>query len=333
MEISTIPVIHVKSILDSVIRAGCDGDALLKQAGISRELLNTTRARITAEKFSLLVEQSGLELNDETNGFLHRPMPHGTFKMMCYACINCPTLEQFLRRGIEFYGIVNDGIGLELHDEGETARYSLTTKDPTLDPNNFLSLTLLGIIHRLSCWLIGQSMSLQAANFTHARPEYANDYNMLFRCPIRFDQARNSLVFSSNYLAKANVQTEQSLELFLDIPSQSLMSLPDYQNSLVERIRVLLKKVEDNNFPDLEFVAEKLEMSSATMRRRLRAEGSSYQMIKDDIRRDLAIYFLSRGSLSIEQVAEKIGFNEATSFYRAFKRWTGVTPRDYIKPS
>lgn len=332
MEISTVPVIHVQSILNSAVRGGCDGDALLQQVGISKEILNTNRARVPAGKFSQLAEQAGILLGDEINGFLPRPLLPGTFKMMCYACINCPTLGQFLQRGIAFYQIVSDGLELKLSVEGEVAYYTLTAKDPSLDPNNFLSLTLLGIIHRLSCWLIGKTMGLQLVGFTHARPEYANDYNMLFKSPIRFDQAENRLTFSSNYLAMENVQTEQSLEVFLDLPSHNLMSLPDYQNSLVEKIRIMIKKDVADNFPDLEYVADQLEVSSATMRRRLRAEGTSYQMIKDDIRRDSAIYYLSRGSLSIEQVAEKIGFTEATSFYRAFKRWTGVTPRDYIKP-
>jgi AraC-like DNA-binding protein len=62
----------------------------------------------------------------------------------------------------------------------------------------------------------------------------------------------------------------------------------------------------------------------------LRDEGSSYQQIKDDIRRDTAIHLLARGDTVIEDIAMQVGFSEATSFFRAFKRWTGVTPRAYL---
>lgn len=331
MEITTVPVIHVRAILESAIRCGCDGDELLRRAGISKEVLNTNKARVPAETFSLLSEQAAKLLDDEITGFLPSALKPGTFEMMCYACIHCPTLGHFLERGIRFYGIVTDGLTLEIKRKDDKAYYTLTPLYPQYDPTNFLSLVLFGIIHRLSCWLTGQTLTLQSVNFIHPRPEHANDYNALFRSPIRFDQSVNSLVFSASFLDMPVIQTEQSLSEFLTIPSASLMGLPDLQNSLVEKIRLMIKKDVAESFPDLELVAEKMEMSSATLRRRLRSEGTSYQMIKDDLRRDSAIYYLSRGVLSIEQVAENVGFTEATSFYRAFKRWTGVTPRDYIK--
>ncbi len=109
------------------------------------------------------------------------------------------------------------------------------------------------------------------------------------------------------------------------------MASPDASRSLVTRVRTLIKDGVSGQFPEFESVAESFHMTTATLRRRLRAEGSSYQQIKDDTRRDTAIYFLSRGTLSMEQVAENVGFSEPTSFFRAFKRWTGVTPRVYIK--
>ena len=109
-----------------------------------------------------------------------------------------------------------------------------------------------------------------------------------------------------------------------------LMSNPDLDNSLVSRIRSMIKHDVDGQFPEFELVADKLHLTTATLRRRLRSEGSSYQQLKDDIRRDTAIHLLSRGTVSMEQVAENVGFSEPTSFFRAFKRWTGVTPRAYL---
>ena len=83
-------------------------------------------------------------------------------------------------------------------------------------------------------------------------------------------------------------------------------------------------------FPEFNTIAKTLNLTTATLRRSLRAEGSSYQQLKDDIRRDTAIYHLGRGKISMDQVAESVGFSEPTSFFRAFKRWTGVTPRAYM---
>ena len=109
------------------------------------------------------------------------------------------------------------------------------------------------------------------------------------------------------------------------------MLISGQSDSYVSQIRGMIKGQVHDQFPEFEAVADSLHLTPITLRRRLRAEGSTYQQIKDDIRRDSAIYNLSRGKMSIEEVAESGGFTESTSFYRAFKRWTGVTPRDYIR--
>jgi AraC-like DNA-binding protein len=333
MEITTVPVIYVKSMLDSAVRNGCNAEDLLHKAGISSELLSTNKARVPALNYSQLSQEIIELLQDETHGFLSSPMRPGTFAMMCYASIHCPTLGLVLQRGVDFYRIVSDSLKLEISTKDDITCYTLSVDNEENDPNHVMTISLLGIIHRLSCWLIGKNVNLHSVSFTHSRPEHANNYNLLFKAPILFDQPENCICFSASYMDMPNTQTEQSLEEFLSIPSLNLMTIPDYHNSLVEKIRLMIKKDVEAHFPDLELIAQKLELSSATLRRRLRTEGTSYQIIKDDIRRDTAIYYLSRGSLSIEQVAEKVGFTEATSFYRAFKRWTGVTPRDYIKKS
>ena len=331
MEISTVSVFYVNSMLRSLARRGHHSSELLTKIGINADILSNQKARIRTEQFVALSENIIEVLNDESTGYLEPPTRPGTFAMMCYASIHRPTLGLFLQRGIDFYHTISDSFQLELIRDGDYVNYVLTTKSDAYDPDNILPLTLLAIIHRLSCWVIGQSLSLKSVNFSHARPQNAKDYNLLFKAPIVFDQPHNSLRFSIKQLELPNRQSEQNLEKFLTLPSLALMSLPDYENSLVDKIRMMIQQDVADHFPEFDTIAESLQLTSATLRRRLRTEGTSYQNIKDDIRRDTAIYLLSSGTKSIEQVAEDVGFTEPTSFYRAFKRWTGVTPRDYIK--
>lgn len=331
MEISTVSVFYVNSMLNSLARRGHDGSDLLVKIGINAEVLNNEKARVQTEQFVALSENIIDILKDENTGYLETPTRPGTFAMMCYASIHRPTLGLFLQRGIDFYHTISDAYQLQIVPDGDYVNYVLTINSDACDPDNILPLTLLSVIHRLSCWIIGQSLSLKSVNFSHSRPLNAKDYNLLFKAPIVFDQPQNSLRFSLKQLELPNRQSEQNLEDFLALPSLALMSLPDYENSLVDKIRMMIQKDVADHFPEFDTIAESLQLTSATLRRRLRTEGTSYQNIKDDIRRDTAIYLLSSGTKSIEQVAEDVGFTEPTSFYRAFKRWTGVTPRDYIK--
>ncbi|MBF3242169.1 helix-turn-helix transcriptional regulator, partial [Pseudomonas aeruginosa] len=98
--------------------------------------------------------------------------------------------------------------------------------------------------------------------------------------------------------------------------------------SLTSQIRRLLGR-DCRRWPDLDQVARQLHMSSQTLRRHLREEGGSFQQLKDHLRRDLAIYHLGRDELSIQDIAEQLGFSEPSAFHRAFKKWTGLTPGAY----
>jgi AraC-like DNA-binding protein len=81
--------------------------------------------------------------------------------------------------------------------------------------------------------------------------------------------------------------------------------------------------------PDFEQLADEMNMAPATMRRRLQEEGESYQSIKDQLRRDLAISYLSHSSRSVAEIASELGFSERSAFHRAFRKWTGAAPGEF----
>ena len=85
------------------------------------------------------------------------------------------------------------------------------------------------------------------------------------------------------------------------------------------------------HMPELADVAADLDVHPQTLRRRLTAEGTTFKDIKNQLRRDTALYFLGKKSLSIEEIAHRAGFSESSAFIRAFKGWTGVTPYSYRK--
>ena len=81
--------------------------------------------------------------------------------------------------------------------------------------------------------------------------------------------------------------------------------------------------------PSLEFISDMLATTPQTLRRRLQREGQGYQMIKDALRRDVAVEYLTQSDLTLLEVATRVGFSEASTFHRAFKGWTGLTPGAY----
>ncbi|KTC39125.1 MAG: AraC family transcriptional regulator [Pseudomonas sp.] len=323
----TIASHFARAALGGARRRGYDSMPLLQQLGISPELLNEPKARIAPEQFTQLLQRLWLELDDEYLGFGHGPSKRGTFAMMCHALIHCRTLEKALNRGLMFYSLFPHAPRLSLTREGDMARLSLD--DAGLwDPEHFLSECLLVIWHRLGSWLIGQRIRLEQAAFSYPRPEHGAEYDLLFPCPLQFDQTHSSLLFHSRYLGMPLLQDERTLKHFLERSPADLLSRPDEGDSLGSQLRRLLSR-DREHWPDLENVAQHMHVSPQTLRRHLREEGLSFQELKDELRRDIAIYHLGRADLSLQQIAEQLGFSEPSAFHRAFKKWTGLTPGAY----
>lgn len=331
MEISTVPIHYVKAFLRAAQRHGVALPDMLAEAGIDAQLLAGGRTRITGDSFVALSRYLTITLKDENAGMMGQRAKPGTFAMMCHACSNCATLGDFLQRCAEFNALVNDCVVIELHRSSECARFTVTALPGMVDEDEVIIMILLSIMHRFSNWLIAQTIVLGEVGIGRSRPSYAHEYNFLFMAPIEFEQSTNSLNFASSYLDMPVLREEREFDQFLSQPFVQLMANPDLDRSLAAKIRTMIKTEVAGKFPDFNAVADSLHLTPATLRRRLRDEGSSYQQLKDDMRRDTAIHHLGRGAMTMEQVAESVGFAEPTSFFRAFKRWTGVTPRAYIK--
>jgi len=111
------------------------------------------------------------------------------------------------------------------------------------------------------------------------------------------------------------------------------MTIPGVDNSLERQIEKIVESLSPGIlvFPKIEELAEQLGVGHQTLYRQLKASGTSYQKIKDDIRRETAIKLLVNQGVAVERVSEIIGFSEARSFTRAFRQWTGMSPRNYRK--
>jgi len=328
----TIASHFARAALRGAQRYGYDCSGLLQQLGISPELLEEPRARIAPEQFTRLLQSLRLELNDEYLGLAQGRSLPGSFAMMCHAVIHCRHLEKALNRGLLFYSLFPDAPRMIMRREGDLIRLSLD--DAQLrDPDHFLSESLLVIWHRFGSWLIGQRIRLEQATFSYPRPEHGAEYDLLFACPLKFSTtedvtAQTSLVFHSRYLNMPLLQDERTLKHFLERSPADLLSRPDDGHSLSSQLRRLLSR-DSSPWPDLDAVAAHLHISPQTLRRHLREEGTSFQELKDQLRRDIAIYHLSRNDLPLQQIAEQLGFSEPSAFHRAFKKWTGLTPGAY----
>ncbi|RSS65959.1 AraC family transcriptional regulator [Streptomyces sp. WAC06614] len=326
----TISVHHVRAVLAGVRRGGGDVVALLQAARIPPLLLGDDRARVTAAQFARLFRALYRSTQDEFLGLAGAPSRPGTFAMMCYASLGCRDLGAAIERGTAFYRLFPGGPDLGLEVRAGQARF-LVRSGPAGDEERFLSECLLCIWHRLCSWLIGRRIPLAGAGFAYPAPPHREEYEALFGCPVRFGEPATAAVFDARWLAAPLVRDEAGLEEMLRRVPFDLLGRPEYGTTVAEQVRRSLagQLRHAPRLPSLGEVAALLAVSPATLRRRLRAEGTSYQELKDQVRRDAAIAGLVEGGEPIADLAARLGFSEDTAFHRAFRRWTGTTPGAY----
>lgn len=126
-----------------------------------------------------------------------------------------------------------------------------------------------------------------------------------------------------------NVQTEQTLETFLQSAPYRLLSPDTEAEALGQRVLAILGSDFSRPLPDAAAVAERLGVSQSTLRRRLHQEGTSFQALKDERRRTAALRLLAGTELSLTEIASQLGFPDNSAFFRVFRRWMGVTPSEF----
>lgn len=324
-----IAVVQVVRVLQGAARSGLDIPALLAEVGIPRGLLDEPGARIERDAFIRLMLVVMQQTQDEFLGYGQgRKSKPGTFSMMAHAVINCANLEKAVQRGLRFYDLFDYQLRCQLirHDDEAELRIDASQR---LDFREVIIEAVIFLWLRFMSWLVGKAIEARRVELDFSRSANDDDYRALFECPVEYGAEVSRLVFPAAYLDLPLVQNEISLSHFLRNSLTELLEGNVHNVGLPARIRALISTEYGNNFPDFSEVCQKLEMTPQTLRRRLKDTNTSYQEIKDTLRKEASIYYLSKPELSIDEIALLMGFSEASSFHRAFKKWTGKTPSLY----
>ena len=310
---------------------GYDLERLLRDCGISQQVLDGDRSRIEASKyFKLLSNLTGL-MNDEAMGLLEKPQRRGTSELLSQAVINCETVGQAYEKSIQYANLFENGFNHQLTLNDRLACHSMSRRSSGEVLNPYIIETTLMTYHRFHSWLAGERLPIVQVNLDYAPTDYMDEYRFLFfGSPVRFNQPANSLVYRADSLHWSVIQTSQTLKHYLSRSPYNLFETRESDQSLSVRARSLLEEgVTEGVMRSIEDVSIALDMHPQTFRRALRKENTSFQEIKVQVRRDLAIHSLNQKGLSVEEVSNRLLFSEPSAFIRAFKNWTGLTPFNY----
>ena len=332
-----VPSSYAKPLLQELMRLECDVDGIWQAARISLSpsgLLRNTAAAMPLAEFTRFYRLSVGALERrccERDG--RRPQGKALVDMMCYALISCPTLEAAMRRAIQFNAALGDSGGeLSLIRRRGEASFTMNAFRKERDSAALLvDLTGLNLYYQLFSWLIGRPISPVEVGLAYSAPTAAVPLFNAFSMPLTFGQSHNYLRFPERFLHHKLVRSNAELERTIDYLSFNLGFSDNLDQPLAGQIRLLLSDAlqQHGRILDASAVADLFHISTASLRRKLSLENTSFMELRTHCQRDAAEYLLMHTEMPIADIAQKVGLGSDRAFRRVFRQWTGQVPSAY----
>jgi AraC-like DNA-binding protein len=320
-----------KILCDYLIRKGYEASKLSDVLDLKLDDLDTEEARVNLDRYYALWREA-VEYTDKPDLALRlaaRNVMEG-MGLVGHVFFNCKTLKQALEHYQRYYQLVNQSIEINILERGDEAVIQYSVKGGFEYCRYEMEYSLTIAAHRAKR-LLQSGLDMRYVAFAHAEPDYPEEYEKMFRCPIKFGQSHSEIAFDAHYLAYKMPRNSPSLYKVLTAHLDRLLSSLGKGASVASKVEAIVsKKISDAEL-DADYVASRLNMSRNTLYRKLKKEGVAYQDIVDGVRADYAIQHLKSGEYSITELTFILGFSEVSAFSRAFKRWTGQTPNSYVK--
>ncbi|APC16576.1 AraC family transcriptional regulator [Pseudomonas frederiksbergensis] len=308
---------------------GLDSNALCLQAGLDPQLMDDPNARYplsaTTRLWELAVEASG----DPAIGLrVSRFVSPTTFHALGYALVASGSLREVFERIVRYHQVISDALELEL-TRGED-RYCFTLKVPEGSPAPAReAIDAFAAIYVRTCRnRLGRDYAPLAVYLRRAEPADPKQWHTVFRAPIFFAADEDRLEFSiddfESHLDDANPELAEHNETVLKRTLTQLRLLT-WERKVRDAIEAQLPEGE----PSAEHIAETLHLSLRSLQRHLADEGCRFDTLLNECRENLALLHLRDPQCSLSEISYLLGFADTSSFSRAFKRWTGMTPGQF----
>lgn len=290
---------------------------------------NLPHGRVTLDQIVCLYQLAAVETGDEMMGLWSRPIRPRALQHLLTSVREATSLSSALYRFSTFWNLLLDDYQFDLVETHTTVQLRLVPQaDRTAQ--RFGHMLILKLAHGLMSWLARYEVPVQAVDFAFARPAFDEDYAVIFPAPVTFDCHATALSFDLAVLGPVQVRSADDLDFFLHNAPRDWIFTRSSDHTQSLRLRAFLSQTGWEH-ANLTAAARAMHMTPRTLIRKLEADGTSFQSIKDGLRRDIAIRHLQTGQSSVEGIAQMIGFSSAASFHKAFHRWTGNTPGSYRK--
>ncbi|MEM6995318.1 MAG: AraC family transcriptional regulator [Myxococcota bacterium] len=319
----------LRPLLAGLTAQGIDVAPVFAAQGIDPAALADPDARVPARAVHELWRRSAELSNNPDFGLaLSQHVQPGSFDVLDYLGRNAANVGAGLQQYCRYTQLLHDGIRATVEEGEDTVRLRHVLSDGTVLPRQyaeFIVATILAIARQAS----GERIIPVRVHFLHSEPEDLTQHRAIFGCPVRFASDSNGFELHRSDYDRPLRRAEEKLFRVLEQHAEHLLEKLPRPSSLVAQVRSAIVHDLGSGNLSSRLVAQSLGTSERTLRRRLDAEGTSYQQILTELRTELAIRYMDERDISTDEVALLLGFSDRTAFNRAFRQWTGRSPAEF----
>lgn len=329
---NTVAAGVARGLLDFAVAKGVLRESLLQQAGINAEDLADPDDRVAMSHYQALVAAAKALTGDAALA-LHYAEQVDLSELSVVGLVThaSATMMDALTQ-LNRYGQLVAEVDVGLVQRFEIVREDdeIWMVDHRTNANAFPELTEITFARLVSGpRRFTDQLRIGAIHFTHSSPAYATEYDRIFGAPVTFDSTRNAMLLDEAWLTHPIALAPRYLFGVLSKHADALLAELTVTRTVRAKVESILMSMLHRGNVSIEDVSAQLAMSRQTLYRKLKIEGTSFEILLDDLRRKLALDYLKAQKVSINETAYLVGFSDASAFSRAFKRWTGMSPRGY----
>ncbi len=324
-----ISAVLIQPLAMALMQKGGALDAFWRATDLTPQMIADPETRVSPAQFCVAWAEALRLSGDPALALtIADSIPQGAFGIVEYICRSAPTLRDGLAQWVRYLGILDDAVEVALVDQsasegGQVALRVVVESEAPAPASHELCFALVVLNAQR---MIQAKLQPVTVRFAHSIPQkQIARYRAFFAGKVEFGAKRTELVFSRvDADAKLSTADPNLLAILVPTADQKRASTTT-DPPLTDQVKRALGAALCSDDAQLSGVAKRLGMTARSLQRRLQDEGVSFQTLRDDTRRTLADRYLGEG-LSLAEISFLLGFSEPSAFFRAFKRWTGLTP-------
>ena len=316
------------AIASSLEQQGVDAQALFKACHVPLQTTTDPMLRLTNVEISRLFKASVEATGDPTFGLLVGQNMHpGNLHALGYALMASTSLRDYAQRLSNYYKIVSQSANIQVEETADEFRIVtvVEAQDICWETHDAFCALLVRFIRFI------YNPDFNPLRVELMRPEPSGNiapYTDYFKCDIRFSSPDVVFAIDPGLIDKALPGASRELAQMHDQTTMQYLKRMEKQD-IVNRVRTMIVEELSSSAITKQRVADKLCMSPRSLQMKLAAKSTSFQEILDGTRHSLALGYMDQSAISITEAAYLLGFSDVSNFTRAFKRWTGKSPREF----